>query len=247
MRGCPPPNSPTRGIWIGNAVGYDAVLVVAKQASGINNQRRGLWRVLRLAGKRGVDVLLIEYPDRLARFGDHYLIEYLRPFDVRVETTQDRSSASCEAELTRDHITIVTVFSARLDGRRSQGFLQKITETIQAHTSEAPCGSDNENSHIRSFSGRSCRETAGNSGETSLLPGVLCDPFRSVDGKSVLYEHFALWILTGCGSAIFRESTLNGCVPSVHDSKQAMPLMAISIEGHREAHPEAFWGVPGFG
>jgi putative resolvase len=31
--------------------GYDPVLVVAEQASGLNDKRRGLWRVLRLAEK----------------------------------------------------------------------------------------------------------------------------------------------------------------------------------------------------
>ncbi|PSR25829.1 MAG: DNA-binding protein [Sulfobacillus thermosulfidooxidans] len=113
--------------------GYDPVLVVAEQASGINDKRRGLWRVLHLAEKRGFDVLLIEYPDRLARFGYRYLVEYLRAFDVRVETAQDQPPASFEEELTRDLITILTVFSARLYGRRSKGFRKKITETIQEH------------------------------------------------------------------------------------------------------------------
>lgn len=113
--------------------GYDPVLVVAEQASGINDKRRGLWRVLRLAEKRGCDVLLIEFPDRLARFGYRYLTEYLRAFDVRVETVRDMPPASFEEELTRDMITILTVFSARLYGRRSRGFRKKITETIHEH------------------------------------------------------------------------------------------------------------------
>ncbi len=113
--------------------GYDPVLVVTEQASGINDKRRGLWRVLRLAEKRGFDVLLIEFPDRLARFGFRYLTEYLRAFDVRVETVRDRPPVSFEEEVTRDLITILTVFSARLYGRRSKGFRKKITETIHEH------------------------------------------------------------------------------------------------------------------
>ncbi len=116
--------------------GADPVLVVAEQASGINDKRRGLWRVLRLAEKRGFDVLLIEFPDRLARFGYRYLVEYLKAFDVRVETTQETPSAPCEEELTRDLITMVTVFSVRLYGRRSQGLRKKIAETIHTHTAD---------------------------------------------------------------------------------------------------------------
>lgn len=53
--------------------GHAPVLMMAEQASGINDKRCGLWRVLWLAEKRGLDVLLIECPDRLPRFGYRYL------------------------------------------------------------------------------------------------------------------------------------------------------------------------------
>lgn len=132
--------------------GYDPVLVVAEQASGINDKRRGLWRVLRLAEKRGCDVLLIEFPDRLARFGYRYLVEYWRAFDVRVETTQETPPVSFEEELTRDLITIVTVFSVRLYGRRSKGLRKKLAETIHTHTAdleEGTHGAGDKNSETR--------------------------------------------------------------------------------------------------
>lgn len=133
--------------------GYDPVLIVTEQASGINDKRRGLWRILRLAEKRGFDVLLIEYPDRLARFGYRYLIEYLRAFDIRVETAQDVPPASFEEELTRDLITILTVFSARLYGRRRKGFRKKITQTIREHHEqggERPSGHSNQDPDLAS-------------------------------------------------------------------------------------------------
>ena len=114
--------------------GYDPVLAVTEQDSGMNDKRRGLWRVLRLAEKRGFDVLLIECPDRLARFGFRYLTEYLRAFDVRVETLGDMPPEASKEELTRDLITVLTVLSARLYGRRSQGLRKNITEIIHEHT-----------------------------------------------------------------------------------------------------------------
>ena len=64
------------------------------------------------------------------------IFEYLRAFDVRLETTQETPSAPCEDELTRELITMVTVFSARLYGRRSQGLRKKIAETIHTHTAD---------------------------------------------------------------------------------------------------------------
>jgi putative resolvase len=83
--------------------------------------------------RRGFDVLLIECPDRLARFGYRYVVEYLRAFELRVEIAQDTPPTSFAEELTRDLTTILTVLSARLYGRRSKGFRKKITVTIRAH------------------------------------------------------------------------------------------------------------------
>jgi putative resolvase len=48
--------------------GYEVVQVITEQASSLNERRRGMKKLLALIGEQVVDVLLIEYPDRLVRF-----------------------------------------------------------------------------------------------------------------------------------------------------------------------------------
>src|SRR5260221_2550207 len=51
-----------------HARGYEVVAVITEQASSLNERRRGMKKLLALVGEQAVDVVLIEYPDRLVRF-----------------------------------------------------------------------------------------------------------------------------------------------------------------------------------
>jgi len=113
--------------------GYRIVDVIAEQASGINEKRRGLRRIFRLAEDRRIDLVLVEFRDRLARFGYSYIETYLAARRVRIMCLDDAPPTSAEDELTRDLITIITVFSARLYGRRSHGFRKQVTDVIRSH------------------------------------------------------------------------------------------------------------------
>jgi len=113
--------------------GYRIVDVIAEQASGINEKRRGLRRIFRLAEDSQIDLVLVEFRDRLARFGYSYIETYLATRKVRIMCLDDAPPTSAEDELTRDLITIITVFSARLYGRRSHGFRKQVTDVIRSH------------------------------------------------------------------------------------------------------------------
>ena len=67
------------------AKGYGVAAVGAERASGLNEKRRGLQRLFRLAAAGEIDVVLIEFKDRLARFGFAYLVEALQAHGVRVD------------------------------------------------------------------------------------------------------------------------------------------------------------------
>jgi predicted site-specific integrase-resolvase len=58
-----------------NTGGYLLVETIAKQASSLNEKRRGMKKLFSLIEKEAVDVMLIEYPDRLVRFGFPYLLQ----------------------------------------------------------------------------------------------------------------------------------------------------------------------------
>ena len=96
-------------------------------ASGLNQKRRGLTNVLKLAERGEYKKLIIEYPDRLARFGYLYIERHLRYCGVEIIAIAEREPEDAHSELVRDLLAIVTSFSARLYGARGgkkirQGF-----------------------------------------------------------------------------------------------------------------------------
>ncbi len=109
--------------------GYQVVQVITEQASSLNERRKGMKRLLALVGQRAVEVVLIEYPDRLVRFGFGYLEEAFRWQGVRLEVFDPPKQLEPKEELVQDLLTIVTVFVGRLYGHRAQG-VRKRVETV---------------------------------------------------------------------------------------------------------------------
>lgn len=107
-------------------------------ASGLNQKRRGLIRVMKAAEQGEFKKLLIEYPDRLARFGYSYIERYLKSCGVEIIATAQREPEDSHTELVRDLLSIVTSFSARLYGTRGGRKLnRKIRELIDNAEEEA--------------------------------------------------------------------------------------------------------------
>jgi len=103
------------------ARGYEVVSEYIDVASGLNQNRRGLDRMLRAAERGEFGRVLIEYPDRLARFGYAYLERYLGRCGVEIEVTSWQEPADAHEELVQDLLAIVTSFSARLYGPGEAG------------------------------------------------------------------------------------------------------------------------------
>ena len=128
--------------------GYEVTRVFQEQASGINEKRKQLAQLLTLAEQRQIHRVLIEYPDRLARFGYRYLVRYLASYGVTIEVTQKTEPQSSQEELVRDLLTIVTVFSARLYGARSHEFRHQTQKIMEAMTGGESGGHGHQNDHI---------------------------------------------------------------------------------------------------
>jgi excisionase family DNA binding protein len=111
--------------------GYEVQLVVAEQASGLNENRRGLKRLLALAQKGEIDVVLVEFRDRLSRFGFSYLARAFEMAGARVEVLEEQEEKAPAEELVEDMLSIVTVFSARLYGSRARKFRQKVRSAMK--------------------------------------------------------------------------------------------------------------------
>ena len=92
--------------------------VIEDTASGVNENRRGLMKLFKLVKKGEIDTIVIEYKDRLARFGFEYLKEAFASYGVKIVVLEENESKSPNEELVEDLIAIVTSFSARLYGKR---------------------------------------------------------------------------------------------------------------------------------
>lgn len=100
------------------AAGYEIVEVYEEVASGLNENRRQLRKLVKaiIAGK--INIVVVEYKDRLARFGYVYLELLCESHGVRIEAIEEKASEDENEELVKDLISVVTSFSARLYGRR---------------------------------------------------------------------------------------------------------------------------------
>lgn len=110
--------------------GLQVVGVVAEIASGVNDNRRGLKKLLNLIRKRKAKCVVVEYKARLARLGLNFLLEFFKDYEVQVIVIHETDQTPKE-ELVQDLITIVTSYSARIYGKRGA---RKIIKTIKEET-----------------------------------------------------------------------------------------------------------------
>ncbi len=64
--------------------GWKLVGIVKDIASGLKEDRRGLWKLIEMAKEHEFDILLVAYKDRLTRFRFKYLDELFKAYGVKV-------------------------------------------------------------------------------------------------------------------------------------------------------------------
>ena len=100
-------------------MGYGCDEVITDLGSGMNCRKRGLIKLLKLIVSGKIEKLILTHHDRLLRFGHELVFNLCQWFGVDVEIIHAKEEESFELELTKDVITLMTVFSARLYGKRS--------------------------------------------------------------------------------------------------------------------------------
>ena len=116
---------------------YQTFEIISDIGSGINYNKKGLQKLIEKINRKEVDIIVVQYKDRLLRFGFE-LIEYFASLNnVKIEVL-DKKDKSEEQELTEDLIQIITVFSYKLQGKRKSktkalinDFYKKIKETAE--------------------------------------------------------------------------------------------------------------------
>lgn len=87
--------------------------------SGLNYRKKGLLKLIELIETNQIDRLVLNYKDRLLRFGNEIIFEMCRYHGVEVMVITENEDTTYEQELTADVLSIITVFSAKLYGSRS--------------------------------------------------------------------------------------------------------------------------------
>lgn len=93
--------------------------IISDLGSGLNFKKKGLVKLIDLICKQQINRLVLTHKDRLLRFGTPLLFKLCDYFKVTVEILEAQKPKSFEQELTGDVIELMTVFTARMYGKRS--------------------------------------------------------------------------------------------------------------------------------
>ena len=107
--------------------------VIADLGSGINCRKRGLIKLLRAIISNEVKEIVLTTKDRLLRFGHEMIYKLCEWHSVSVTTVDEVGEVPFETELVNDVICLMTVFNARLYGKRSHKNKKKLLDKPPAH------------------------------------------------------------------------------------------------------------------
>ena len=98
---------------------YDDFEIIEDLGSGLNYKKRGIKRLIKMICGREISKLVLTHKDRLLRFGSEIIIQLCEKFNIEVIILNKDLEESFEKTLCNDIISIMTVFSAKLYGKRS--------------------------------------------------------------------------------------------------------------------------------
>ena len=92
---------------------------ISDLGSGLNYKKPGLKKLLKLIQEEKFTHLTLNHKDKLLRFGSEIIFTLCEQKSIEVIILEENEDKSFEVELSRDVIELMTVFSARLYGKRS--------------------------------------------------------------------------------------------------------------------------------
>ena len=97
---------------------FNNIKLISDLGSGLNFKKSGLNQLLQLILTQQIQTLIINHKDRLLRFGSELIFKLCEFYHIKVIILEDKS-LSFEESLTHDVIELMTVFCAKLYGKRS--------------------------------------------------------------------------------------------------------------------------------
>lgn len=107
---------------------YKNVTEFSEIASGLNDRRRQLHKLIDAVIEKRINLIVCEYKDRLSRFGISFLIHFFEGLGCKLVFLEEKASKDENEELVGDVLALITSFSARLYGKR--GGRKKLKEEL---------------------------------------------------------------------------------------------------------------------
>ena len=101
--------------------------IITDIGSGINYDKKGLNQLIEEVLNNNVEKVVIMYKDRLVRFGFNLLKNIFNHFNTEIEII-DNTEKTEQEELIDDLVQIITVFGARISGKRAHKAKEIIEE-----------------------------------------------------------------------------------------------------------------------
>lgn len=95
------------------------ISIISEVASGMNDKRPKLHKIMELAVQKEIDIILIEHKDRLTRFMFDYLVKFFKSHNVQIIWTDEVLGKSYEQELVEDILSLMASFSAKIYSKRA--------------------------------------------------------------------------------------------------------------------------------
>ena len=93
--------------------------VISDLGSGLNYNKKGLRELIEWICSNQIERIVVNYKDRLIRFGFELIEQLCSIYNVRIEVINLTEDKTYEEELVEDVLSVITVFSAKLYGSRS--------------------------------------------------------------------------------------------------------------------------------
>lgn len=109
------------------AKGYKIIDEIKEVGSGVNENRKELNKLL---SRRDYQIIVVEYKDRLTRFGFNYIQTLMEADERKVDVANLKEEN--DTSLMEDLISVISSFCARMYGpRRSKRITDKIIKTLE--------------------------------------------------------------------------------------------------------------------
>lgn len=109
----------------------DPVKVIKDRGSGLNENRKGLARLMKLSREGKVSDIAITTQDRLTRFGYKYLESYFASYGTTIHCLNQNERKTEEEELMADFMALIASFSGRFYQQRNKQNMKRLLQAAE--------------------------------------------------------------------------------------------------------------------